>query len=48
MALQILNWEDAGKLVEEAQVYDVKQLEGRPCVVESEGLGGIARFKRIL
>lgn len=35
-SLQVFNLEDAGRLVEEAGCYDIKQLEGSACVVEND------------
>jgi hypothetical protein len=42
-ALQIVTWEDAAKIL--AKVYDVKELEGRPCVVDVQGQ--IIKFVRL-
>jgi hypothetical protein len=42
-ALQVINWEDAAKLL--ATVYDVKELNGRPCVVNVEG--NMIKFVRL-
>ena len=35
-ALQVLNWEDTKKLIEDADVYDFKSLEGHACWVECD------------
>lgn len=44
-ALQVLGWEDAAKLIREANVYDIKELNGKACIVERDG--NIMRFKRM-
>jgi hypothetical protein len=46
-SLQILNWVEAEKLIEAADVYDFSQLEGKPCIVESDGPGSTTRFIRL-
>lgn len=33
-ALQVMSWEDAGKLIEKHKIENLKNLEGKPCVVE--------------
>lgn len=45
-ALQIFNWNDAGKLIKEAGVYAVTQLEGKPCLVDEDNQ--LIKFVRIL
>lgn len=45
-SLQSFNLEEAGRLIEEAQCYDIKQLEGRACVVDSNGAGSLMKFIR--
>lgn len=44
-ALHVLSWVEAKKLVEDTGVYDVKDLEGRPCYVETNGM--TTRFLRV-
>ena len=45
-ALQVLEWDDAGKLIAEAGLSEVRYLEGKPCVVER--INGLVQFKRLL
>ena len=35
-ALQVLNWMDTKKVIEDANVYDFKSLEGHACWVECD------------
>lgn len=35
-AMQLLNWVEAKKVIEDAGVADVKDLEGKPCWVNEE------------
>ena len=35
-ALQIVEWDDAKKVIEDADVSDIYKLEGKPCWVEVE------------
>ena len=44
-ALQVLLGEDAAAVLKDAGVYDVKELEGKPCYVEVDG--GLITFKRV-
>lgn len=44
-SLQIFNLESAGKLIKESKVYDIRNLEGKPCIVESTGANQV-RFLR--
>lgn len=44
-ALQVLNLEQTGKLIQEAEVYDIKDLEGKACIVEKDGM--MMKFKRM-
>ena len=47
-ALIVLSWEEAGKLLEDAGVYSVKNLEGQACYVDAgEGWGDTVRFLRV-
>ena len=36
-ALQVFNWVEAGKLIKDAKVYSVNNLEGKACFVEKDG-----------
>lgn len=35
-SLQILNEQEAGDLIKESGVYDVKELEGKPCIINRD------------
>jgi|HubBroStandDraft_6_1064221.scaffolds.fasta_scaffold3031126_2 hypothetical protein len=41
-ALQVIDWETAGELLRKGNVYDVKELNGKPCWVEHDD--NIIRF----
>ncbi len=41
-ALQCLPWEEAGSLIRDNGVRDIKELNGRGCIVESAG--GLMKF----
>lgn len=41
-ALQILSWDEAFKLLDQSQAWDVKQLEGKSCWVEVDN--GMIKF----
>ena len=45
-ALQIINWDRANDIIKESKVYDVKDLEGRPCWCDV-GTPGMIRFERL-
>ena len=45
-ALQVMDWEEAGKLIKAAGVYSVKYLNGCSCVVEIDD--GSVRFVRLV
>lgn len=36
-ALQVFNWEQAGKLIEESGVRNVSSLNGMSCIVDEQG-----------
>ena len=38
-ALQVLNWAQAEQLIKDYHLYDVKNLEGKACLVSKEGPG---------
>ncbi len=45
-ALQILSWEEANKVIKDTGVYDVKNLEGRACIVDVSKVG-LIQFVRV-
>jgi hypothetical protein len=45
-SLQILNWKEAKKLIEDAQVHNVNDLNRRACIIDVSKLG-VHRFVRI-
>ena len=45
-SLQVFNMKDAERVIQDAGCYDVKNLEGRSCVVETKnGVQAFARWK---
>ncbi len=46
VSLQILNWESAAELIKTSKVYDVKELNGKMCVVSSKDR--LVTFLRLL
>jgi hypothetical protein len=44
-SLQVLSWFEAEKLIRESGVEDFAQLDGKPCVVETDG--HIVIFRRL-
>lgn len=36
-SLQVMGWADAAKFIKEWDCYDIKSIEGKPCVVETDG-----------
>ena len=45
-ALLVFEWDEARQLIQDADAYDIKSLEGRACVVTSGGPGSVVRFIR--
>jgi len=44
-ALQVLFGKDADRVIKDARVYDIRDLEGNPCWVEKEG--NLMRFLKV-
>jgi hypothetical protein len=44
--LQVLTWVEAEALIRQSQVYSIKDLNGKPCVVEC--CDGLFKFRRLL
>lgn len=44
-SLQVLSWKEAEELIRKADVYDIKELNGKACIVEVDG--NFMRFKRM-
>lgn len=44
-SLQVFEWAKAFEILK--TVYDVRELEGKPCWVETDGIAGTTRFIRM-
>lgn len=46
-SLQVLSWEGAKQLLIDARVFELSDLEGRPCVASVDPSGTLATFVRV-
>lgn len=46
--LQVLSWQQAHDLIEDAGIYEIKQLDGMACVVDHNTENGTSQFLRVL
>lgn len=47
-SLQMFSWDEAAKIIKDADVYSVNDLEGHGCYMEGDNVGGgIIKFVRV-